>query len=76
MFDIFGFIRRKVSEAIVNGAGDGLRALTPEGEEDIPDIDSLRKMIATAAQTRQLGAPQPEQVATTTEEPAKKGRSK
>lgn len=67
MIDVFGWIRRKAAESVVNGVADGLRAVTPEGEE-VPDIAELRALLATATEApKQLAAP-------SEEEPVKRGR--
>lgn len=42
-FSPFDYIRRKVAEAFVLGAADGINAVSADG--DVPDEDSLRVLL-------------------------------
>ena len=53
-FSLFGWLRRKAAEAVIGGVGDGLRAITPEGDEPPASLDELRGMLAAAVQPRAL----------------------
>jgi hypothetical protein len=64
----FGWIRKMAAEAVVLGTGDGLRAITPEGEEPPADLADLRAMLAAAV------APTKALPAAPDDEPAKKGK--
>lgn len=44
----FIWLRRKAAEAVVLGTADGLRAVTPEGEEPPSDFADLRQLLASA----------------------------
>lgn len=67
MFDPFNWLRRRVAESVVAGVADGLAAVTPEGDESPPNLDELRKRLASAVEPKALPAAEPE-------EPRKKGR--
>jgi hypothetical protein len=75
MFNPFAYLRRKAAEAVVGGVSDGLRAVAPEGEDPPPDLDSLRAMLAQAAQPRALAAA-PDEPEDAEAVPAKGGRRK
>jgi hypothetical protein len=71
MVNPFVWLRRKAAEAVVLGTADGLRAVTPDGEEPPADLGELRALLAGAGETRALPpAAEPEA------EPAKAGRKK
>jgi hypothetical protein len=48
MFDVFGWIKRKAAEAVVQGVADGVKAITPEGEQPPADLGELRAMLAAS----------------------------
>ncbi|QJW93114.1 hypothetical protein [Frigoriglobus tundricola] len=56
MIDPFSWLRRKAAEAIVSGVADGVKAVTPEGEQPPADLAELRAMLATAVQPKPLAA--------------------
>lgn len=68
MFDLFGWLRRRAAEAVVNGVGDALKAVTPEGETPPTDLSELRAMLAESVTPKALPA------ASDDEEPAPKRR--
>lgn len=59
----FTWLRRKAAEAIVLGCSDGLRAVTPEGEQIPADLTDLRALLSTATlDVKALAAPTPDAV--------------
>ena len=48
MFDVFGWIKRKAAEAVVQGVADGVKAIAPEGEQPPADLADLRAMLAAS----------------------------
>ena len=42
------WLRRKVSEAVVSGVADGLRAVAPDDEPAPVSVDELRALLARA----------------------------
>lgn len=48
MFDVFGWIKRKAAESVVQGVADGVKAITPEGEPPPADLGELRAMLAAS----------------------------
>jgi hypothetical protein len=50
-FDVFGWIKRKAAEAVVQGVADGVKAITPEGEQPPADLGELRAMLAASVGT-------------------------
>jgi len=45
--DIFGWLRRKAHDAVLGGISDAMLEVAP-GETAPPDLDGLRRMLATA----------------------------
>jgi hypothetical protein len=73
----FSYLRRKAAEAIVLGTADGLRAVTPEGEQVPQDLGELRQLLATTADVKAIAAAAPTSEPTATEpEPASRRRAK
>jgi hypothetical protein len=69
----FNWIRRKAAEAVVLGTADGLRAITPAGEEPPADMGELRALLATTIDVWALtvGAAAEAEVEPTTKRKAK-----
>lgn len=50
-WDLFGWLRRKASEAVVAGVADGLKAVAPpDAEPAPPDLADLRALLAASLQ--------------------------
>jgi hypothetical protein len=60
----FAWIRRKVAEAFVQGASDGLRAITPDGEIPPADLGELRTILANEIKALPAAPPPPEKETT------------
>lgn len=72
----FSWLRRQAAEAVVLGTADGLRAVTPDGQDPPADVGELRAMLAAAVQQpKAIAAPKAEAVEQESE-PAKGGRKK
>jgi hypothetical protein len=70
----FTWIRRKAAEAIVLGTADGLRAVTPEGEQVPQDLGDLRQLLAASADVKAIAATAPTSEPTAEAEPATRSR--
>ncbi len=72
----FHWLRTQAAKALVAGVADGMRAITPDGEDPPANLDELRALLASAAEPKQLAAhgegEEDEPVTTLT----KKGRGK
>lgn len=59
----FLWLRRKAAEAVALGVADGMRAVTPDGEDPPTDLDALRQLVAAGSDAKALAAgaePDPE----------------
>lgn len=60
MFDLFGWIKRRAAEAVVQGVADGVKAITPEGEQPPTDLAELRALLAESVTPKALPAAEPD----------------
>lgn len=68
----FIWLRRKAAEALVEGVADGLRAVTPEGEQPPSDLAELRALAARSIDAKALPASAEEEE----DEPKRKARGR
>ena len=56
MLNPFNWLRRQAAEAVVLGTADGMRAISPDGQEPPTDLAELRAMLAANLNAKALPA--------------------